>query len=100
MANALGCLFIPYNEDYGYITLEAFYSSKPVITCNDSGGPCDFVKDGETGYIVEPSAEKLAIAMDCLYDNKDNAELMGNKAYEEIIERNITWDETIRRLLL
>ena len=42
-ANSLGVVFPPLDEDYGYVTLEAMLSSKPVITCADSGGPLEFV---------------------------------------------------------
>ena len=37
-ANALAVAYPPYDEDYGYVTLEAMLSAKPVITCADSGG--------------------------------------------------------------
>ncbi len=39
LARCLGVVFPPYDEDYGYVTLEGFLASKPVITCTDSGGP-------------------------------------------------------------
>ncbi|HET7546295.1 MAG TPA: glycosyltransferase family 4 protein, partial [Usitatibacter sp.] len=48
-ASATAICFPPRDEDYGYVTLEAMLSSKPVITCTDSGGPLEFVVDGETG---------------------------------------------------
>ena len=38
-ANATAIFFGPRDEDYGYVTLEAMLSAKPVLTCNDSGGP-------------------------------------------------------------
>ena len=44
-------------EDYGLVTLEAFSSGKPVITCTDSGGPAELVQDGETGFVIEPEAD-------------------------------------------
>ena len=50
-ANALAIPFVPIREDYGYVTLEAFASGKPVVTCRDSGEPIHFVKHGETGLI-------------------------------------------------
>ena len=31
--------FPPFDEDYGYVTLEAFLSHKPVVTTTDAGGP-------------------------------------------------------------
>src|SRR5574338_1694677 len=37
-AGALGVLYPPFDEDFGYVTLEAFLARKPVITCTDSGG--------------------------------------------------------------
>lgn len=100
MAESLGCIFVPYKEDYGFITLESFYSSKPVITCNDSGGSTEFVEDGHTGYITEATPQALATAMDKLYEDRKKAEQMGVAARKEILSRNITWPETIRRLLL
>ena len=45
-AHSLGVIFPAVDEDYGYVTLEAMLSSKPVITCADSGGPLEFVVDG------------------------------------------------------
>lgn len=36
-AHCLGVVYPPVDEDYGYITLEAMLSSKPVLTCTDSG---------------------------------------------------------------
>lgn len=100
IANSLGVMFIPYKEDYGFVTLEAFYSSKPVITCEDAGGPSEFVDDGLFGYTTGPSPVAIAKAMDMLYDDKNLAERMGIAAHEGILEKNITWTETIRRLLL
>lgn len=47
-------------EDYGLVTLEAFSSAKAVITCVDSGGPAELVRDGATGYVVDPVPEALA----------------------------------------
>lgn len=99
-AKCLGVIFTPYHEDYGFITLEAFYSSKPLITCIDSGGSMEFVDEGKTGYAVEPSPQAIALAMDRLYENKVNAERMGIEARRSILQRNISWPETIRRLLI
>jgi len=48
-ANARAVLFIPYDEDYGYITLEGMSASKPVITTTESGGPLEFITHGRTG---------------------------------------------------
>ena len=38
-ANALAVPFVPADEDYGLITVEAMACGTPVVTCTDSGGP-------------------------------------------------------------
>ncbi|MCH6547000.1 MAG: MotA/TolQ/ExbB proton channel family protein [Gemmatimonadetes bacterium] len=43
-AGALGVVYAPYDEDYGYVTLEAFLAHRPVITAADSGEPLEFVE--------------------------------------------------------
>ena len=46
-AGALGVVFPPFDEDYGYVTLEAFLARKPVVTTTDAGGPLEFVEHGD-----------------------------------------------------
>ena len=36
--------FPPRDGDYGFVTVEAFASRKPVVTCRDSGGPAELVR--------------------------------------------------------
>ena len=36
-------IFPPFDEDFGYVTLEAFLAHKPVVTTTDAGGPNEFV---------------------------------------------------------
>ena len=38
------------------MTVEAFASGKAVVTCTDSGGPTELVRDGETGLVVRADA--------------------------------------------
>ena len=98
-ACALGVLYPPLDEDYGYVTLEAMLSAKPVITCTDSGGPNEFVLDGETGFVVEPSAEALAAAMDNLWENRQAGAQMGLAGREYYASLNISWRTVVRSLL-
>ena len=53
-AGCRAAYYAPLNEDYGYVTVEAFLSRKPVVTTTDAGGPLEFVTDGETGVVAEP----------------------------------------------
>ena len=48
--SALGVYFGPFDEDYGYVTLEGMAAERPVVTLTDSGGPLEFVRDDETGH--------------------------------------------------
>ena len=94
--HALAIYFAPYDEDYGYITIEAFQSKKPVLTFPDSGGVLEFVKNNESGYICK-DVDELAKRVNELYANKDLAERMGLNGYNLVNE--INWDSVIESLL-
>jgi glycosyltransferase involved in cell wall biosynthesis len=98
-AGCRGVVFPPKDEDYGYITLEAMLSKKPVITCTDSGGPLEFITEGETGCVAQPTAESLATAMDRLWSDKAFAKVAGAKGRILIDELGINWKTVIGRLL-
>jgi len=98
-AYALGIIFPPVNEDYGYVTLEAMLSSKPMITCIDSGGPLEFVRAGETGLVVEPDPEALAAAMDEFWENRAQAKAMGEAGRAHYDSQKIFWPKVVERLL-
>lgn len=98
-ARSLAVFFGPRQEDYGYITLEAMLSAKPVITCVDSGGPLEFVMDNETGFIVDANPESIAEKIDWLYWNKRLAKQMGMAGRERYLDMGISWDNVIGHLL-
>jgi glycosyltransferase involved in cell wall biosynthesis len=96
-AGCLAVLFAPYQEDYGYVTLEAFLSRKPVITARDSGGTLEFVTDDVNGCVCDPTAESLAAAVDRLASDPSRAEALGTRGYD--VARVITWDRVVDRLV-
>ncbi len=96
-AGAAAVVFPPYDEDYGYITLEAFLSRKPVVTTQDAGGPLEFVTDGVTGLVAAPDPESLGAAMSKAAADVKRAAAMGEAGYERV--RNISWDNAIDRLM-
>jgi len=98
-ARSLGVFFAPYDEDYGYITLEAMLSSKPVITCTDSGGPLEFVLDKQTGFVVVPDPKKIAEKIDWLYDHQEKAKELGAYGLQHYHSKDISWDNVIKTLL-
>jgi glycosyltransferase involved in cell wall biosynthesis len=96
-ADALAVVYPPFDEDFGYVTLEAFLARKPVITCTDSGGPNEFVIDGVNGRSVEPEAEALASAINGIAADRGRAARMGDAGSTRA--REITWDGVIEKLV-
>ena len=96
-AEALAVVYPPYDEDFGYVTLEAFLARKPVVTCTDSGGPNEFVVDGVNGLVCAPVPEELASAVNRLAADRRRAAGMGDAGYE--VARRITWDGVIEQLI-
>lgn len=95
-AGALAVPFVPLREDYGYVTLEAFASGKPVVTCSDSGEPCHFVRQFETGLVVSADPKTLSEALEWLWNNRDQAIKMGANAYRMI--KSMSWKTTAATL--
>ncbi len=98
-ARTIAVLYPPLDEDYGYVTLEAMLSSKPVITCRDSGGPLEFVLPNKTGLITEPTPEGLAEALDDLWKNRSRAVEFGAEGRRHYAQLGLSWPQTVKRLL-
>ena len=96
-ANARAVVYTPFDEDFGYVTLEAFLSGKPVVTATDSGGPLEFVSDAENGFICLPDPQALAAAIARLASSAELARRLGRSG--EARARQITWDGVVEQLL-
>ena len=96
-AGALAVAFPPYDEDYGYVTLEAFLSHKPVVTTTDAGGPLEFVDAGVTGLVTEAVPEAFGAAIAQLAADRRLAAALGHAGYERA--RSITWTGVVERLI-
>ena len=97
LARCRAVCFTPYDEDYGFVTVEAFSSRKAVITCSDSGGPAELVNHGVTGRVVPPTADALATALREITDDLPLAERLGGTALEHVAA--MTWERAVQRLL-
>lgn len=96
-AGALAVLFVPVSEDFGLVTLEAFRSAKPVVTCSDAGEPARLVRDGVSGFVCAAEATEIARRIDRLWGEPDLARRLGAAGRESIAR--VSWDATARRLL-
>jgi glycosyltransferase involved in cell wall biosynthesis len=96
--DTLAVLYPPFDEDFGYVTLEAFLARKPVVTATDSGGPNEFVIDGVNGFSVAPEPEAIAGAINALARDRQRAKSMGDAGYDRA--RTITWDGVVEKLVM
>jgi glycosyltransferase involved in cell wall biosynthesis len=98
LANCLGVMFTPLDEDFGYVTLESFLASKPVITCSDSGGPLELVEESVSGLVAAPEPRALAAAIDELASDRARAARMGVAGNERVRALDISWNHVVEEL--
>jgi glycosyltransferase involved in cell wall biosynthesis len=96
-ARALAVVYAPFDEDYGYVTLQAFLAAKPVITAKDSGGVLEWVDDGVTGIVTDGSAAATGAAIDRLAGDRELARRMGEAGRERV--KDLAWGPVVERLL-
>jgi glycosyltransferase involved in cell wall biosynthesis len=96
LARCRAVCFPPLDEDFGFVTTEAFASSKAVVTCRDSGGPAELVEHGVNGLVCDPTPEALARALRTLMDDPGRAETMGVAARRS--GSQLSWPDTVRQL--
>ena len=96
LARCRAVCFPPLQEDYGFVTVEAFASRKAVVTCRDSGGPAELVTSGVNGFVCDPTPESLADALANLANDRSLAERMGSAAAAKNMELN--WMDAVRQL--
>jgi len=96
-AGCRAAYYTPFDEDYGYVTVESFLSNKPVLTTTDAGGPLEFVTHEQNGLISSPTAEGVAEAMDRIFALGERAlRTMGEEGRRRVAD--ITWDLVVDRL--
>ncbi|MCM3904616.1 MAG: glycosyltransferase family 4 protein, partial [Pyrinomonadaceae bacterium] len=98
-ANALGVCYLPFDEDYGYVTLEGMLSAKPVVVAGDGGGATEFVEHDQDGFVVEPNPRAIAESLDALYLDRERARKMGVRGREKLQALNLSWQNVVDRLI-
>jgi glycosyltransferase involved in cell wall biosynthesis len=98
-ADALGVCYLPFDEDYGYVTLEGMLSGKPVVVARDGGGATEFLEHDSDGLIVEPEPKAIAAALDALYSDRTRARAMGQRGREKLLAMNLSWANVVEKLI-
>lgn len=96
-ASALAVVYAPYDEDYGYVTLQAFRAAKPVITAKDSGGVLEWVEDGVNGIVTDGTGAAIAAAIDRLAADPAMARRMGEAGRRRL--GDLSWRPVVDTLL-
>jgi glycosyltransferase involved in cell wall biosynthesis len=96
-ANCFSVYYAPYDEDYGYVTIESFLSKKPIVTCEDSGGIMEFAEHDVNSKIAgTPDARAIADCVNRLYNDPATCKKFGEMGYSAV--KDISWDDVINRL--
>ncbi len=96
-AGSLAVFYAPFDEDYGYVTIEAFKAGKPVVTTADAGGVLEFVESERTGFVCPPDAPReLGARIDLLFRDRARASALGAAGAERVAA--ISWDRVIAAL--
>ena len=96
-ARCLAVVYAPKDEDYGYVTLQAFRAGKPVITTSDAGGVLEWVEDGVTGLVTDGSPEAVGAAIDRVAADADLRARLGAAGAARV--QDLSWRPVVRRLL-
>jgi glycosyltransferase involved in cell wall biosynthesis len=95
------CYYAPVDEDYGYASLEAMACGKPVVSASDSGGVLEFVVHNKTGLVAQASPEKIAYAVNTLFQDKELYSLLSRNCLSMISDSGLLdsgWDEVLSKL--
>jgi glycosyltransferase involved in cell wall biosynthesis len=92
---ATAVVFPSLNEDWGIVPLEAMAFGKPVLAVN-RGGPTESVVDGETGFLLEPTAAAFAERMRWLAERPEELRRFGQAAAQRA--RQYSWTAFVERL--
>jgi len=83
-SNCLVAAYIPLDEDFGFVPIEAGASGKATIGA-DEGGLRETIIDGKTGFLIKKvTPQNIAKKIDYFINNKNLAKNMGRNAKEYV----------------
>jgi len=83
------------NEPFGIVVLECWAAGKPVVATT-SGGPRDFVKPGEDGFLIDPEPGSIAWGCCKILENMEHAKWMGMNAQAKAL-REFSWENIAKQ---
>jgi glycosyltransferase involved in cell wall biosynthesis len=98
-SDALGVCYLPFDEDYGYVTLEGMLSGKPVVVARDGGGATEFIEHEREGLIVDTEPQAIAESIDILFSDRQRARAMGERGREKIKAMSLSWKYVVESLV-
>ncbi len=96
-ANCFAVYYAPFDEDYGFVTLEAIKSGKIVVTAEDSGGTLSYISNNENGLVLAPKPEEISAGFNSLLDSSFYDKLSTNVENIDLEDNN--WDDVVDKLL-
>jgi glycosyltransferase involved in cell wall biosynthesis len=97
-ANARAVYYAPFDEDYGFTTIQALAAARPVVTTADAGGVLEFVADGVNGCVTAPDPAAIAAQLDALAADAALAAQLGAAGPARVA--GITWQKVVEELVL
>ncbi len=89
--------YAPFDEDFGFVALEALSSGVPLITAKDSGTVCSFVENEVNGLIVDPNEQAIAAGCSRLF--KDVPLMQKLRSGAEKTQIDSSWDKVVGELV-
>lgn len=79
------------NEPFGIVILEAWSAKKPVVVTR-RGGPAEFVRHGETGFVVSDNQDSIGWGIGTALANREDADQMGQNG-RHLAENRFSWND-------
>jgi glycosyltransferase involved in cell wall biosynthesis len=95
-ANARAVYYAPVDEDYGFATVEALMSARPVITTDDAGGVVEFIENENDGWVTRAEENEIAQALARAFEDAERCRAYGERGRARV--REISWDTVVNVL--
>jgi glycosyltransferase involved in cell wall biosynthesis len=96
-AHARAVYYAPFDEDYGFTTVQAMQAARPVITTHDAGGTLEFVRHQHNGLVVDPTPHTIAEALDTIAGDMSYAQMLGSRGPASVA--SIGWGQVVHALV-